>query len=378
MEVLAQFAHHLGWFLVVLTVVVFFHELGHYSVARFCGVRVDIFSIGFGREIFGFTGSSGTRWKVGLIPLGGYVKFFGDAGFASDRDTALDQKMSDAEREISFHHKRLAQKIAIVSAGPIANFVLAIAILTSIFVMYGRPYTPPIIGAVLEDSAAAAAGLQVGDTIVKINQTRTDRFEEIRDIVIFRPEQTLDLLVIRGGMEINLRATPQLSEFTDNLGNVHQIGLLGISVGSQEYQQLMIGPALIAAIGETYAWIERTLLGLGQIISGTRSAQELGGPILIAQMAGDQAANGPLSFFNFIFILSVTLGLINLFPIPVLDGGHLLFYALEAIRGRPLGERAQEYAYFLGLTFIVSLMIFTVVNDLSRPGVVQFFSDLIG
>ena len=378
MELLLQFAHHLVWFLVVLTIVVFFHELGHYAVARSCGVRVDIFSIGFGREIFGFTGSSGTRWKVGLIPLGGYVKFFGDAGFASDRDTALDQKMSDAEREISFHHKRLAQKIAIVSAGPIANFVLAIAILTSIFVMYGRPYTPPVIGAVLEDSAAAAAGLQVGDTIVKINQTRTDRFEDIRDIVIFRPEQTLDLLVIRGGMEINLRATPQLSEFTDNLGNVHQIGLLGISVGSQEYQQLMIGSALIAAIGETYAWIERTLLGLGQIISGTRSAQELGGPILIAQMAGDQAANGPLSFFNFIFILSVTLGLINLFPIPVLDGGHLLFYALEAIRGRPLGERAQEYAYFLGLTFIVSLMIFTVVNDLSRPGVVQFFSDLIG
>ena len=378
MELLVQFAHHLVWFLVVLTIVVFFHELGHYAVARSCGVRVDIFSIGFGREIFGFTGSSGTRWKVGLIPLGGYVKFFGDAGFASDRDTALDQKMSDAEREISFHHKRLAQKIAIVSAGPIANFVLAIAILTSIFVMYGRPYTPPIIGAVLEDSAAAAAGLQVGDTIVKINQTRTDRFEDIRDIVIFRPEQTLDLLVIRDGAEINLRATPQLSEFTDNLGNVHQIGLLGISVGSQEYQQLMIGPALIAAIGETYAWIERTLLGLGQIISGTRSAQELGGPILIAQMAGDQAANGPLSFFNFIFILSVTLGLINLFPIPVLDGGHLLFYALEAIRGRPLGERAQEYAYFLGLTFIVSLMIFTVVNDLSRPGVVQFFSDLIG
>ena len=378
MELLVQFAHHLVWFLVVLTIVVFFHELGHYAVARSCGVRVDIFSIGFGREIFGFTGSSGTRWKVGLIPLGGYVKFFGDAGFASDRDTALGQKMSDAEREISFHHKRLVQKIAIVSAGPIANFVLAIAILTSIFVMYGRPYTPPVIGAVLEDSAAAAAGLQVGDTIVKINQTRTDRFEEIRDIVIFRPEQTLDLLVIRDGAEINLRATPRLSEFTDNLGNVHQIGLLGISVGRQEYQQLMIGPALIAAIGETYAWIERTLLGLGQIISGTRSAQELGGPILIAQMAGDQAANGPLSFFNFIFILSVTLGLINLFPIPVLDGGHLLFYALEAIRGRPLGERAQEYAYFLGLTFIVSLMIFTVVNDLSRPGVVQFFSDLIG
>ena len=378
MESLMGFAHHLGWFLVVLGIVVFFHELGHYAVARSCGVRVDIFSIGFGREIFGFTDSSGTRWKVGIIPLGGYVKFFGDAGFASDQDTVLSQKMSEEERKISFHHKGLAQKTAIVSAGPIANFVLAIAILTSIFVMYGQPHTPPVIGTVMEDSAAAAAGLQIGDTIVKINQTRIDRFEEIRDIVIFKPEQTLDLLVIRDGLEIKLRATPRLSEFTDNLGNVHQIGLLGISVGAQEYQKLMVGPALIAAIRETYAWIERTLLGLGQIIAGTRSAQELGGPILIAQLAGDQAANGPLSFFNFIFILSVTLGLINLFPIPVLDGGHLLFYALEAIRGRPLGERAQEYANFVGLAFIVSLMLFTIVNDLSRPGVVRFFSSLFG
>lgn len=378
MEFLAQFAHHLGWFLVVLAIVVFFHELGHYTVARSCGVRVDIFSIGFGREIFGFTDSSGTRWKVALIPLGGYVKFFGDAGFASDKDTGLHQKMSEAERKVSFHHKRLTQKIAIVSAGPIANFVLAIAILTSIFVMYGRPHTPPVIGTVMEDSAAAAGGLEVGDIIVRINQRRIDRFEEIRNIVVFNPEETLDLLVMRNGLEIKLRATPQLSEVTDSLGNVHRIGLLGIGVGSREYEQLMLGSAVIAAISETYGLIERTLQGLAQIIAGTRSAQELGGPVLIAQMSGDQAANGPLSFFNFIVILSVTLGLINLFPIPVLDGGHLLFYALEAARGRPLGQRAQEYAYFLGLAFIVSLMIFTTVNDLSRPAVVRFFSGLIG
>lgn len=378
MEVFAQFVHTLGWFLVVLTIVVFFHELGHYSVARLCGVRVDVFSIGFGREIFGFTNNSGTRWKVGLIPLGGYVKFFGDAGISSNQDTDLQQQMTEEEREISFHHKTLKQKVAIVSAGPVANFILAILILTSVFIISGRPHTPPTIGQVVEGSAAASAGLRVGDTIVKIDQSVINRFEQIRDIVIFSPDRALNLLVIRDGAEISLRATPRLSEFTDNLGNVHQIGLLGIGVGAREYKQLNIGPALSAAVGETYSLIQRTLQGLGQILTGARSAQELGGPILIAQMSGEQASNGPLSFLNFIVILSVTLGLINLFPIPVLDGGHLLFYGLEAIRGRPLGARSQEYVYFFGLAFILSLMIFTTVNDLSRPAVVEFFSGLIG
>ena len=378
MEILGQFSHHLGWFLVVLTIVVFFHELGHYAVARSCNVRVEIFSIGFGRELFGFTDGSGTHWKVGLIPLGGYVKFFGDAGVASDQDAGLTKEMNEAERHVSFHHKRLRQKIAIVSAGPIANFVLSIVILTLIFVVSGRPYTPPVVGMVVDNSAASEAGLKVGDTIVGINRSQIHRFEEIQDIVIFNPGKTLDLLVIRDGSEVELSATPRRSEVTDNLGNVHQIGLLGIGVGSREYKQLMIAPALIAAVGETYGLIKRTLQGLGQIIMGTRSVQELGGPVLIAQMSGDQAANGPLSFFNFVVILSVTLGLINLFPVPVLDGGHLLFYTIEAIRGRPLGARTQEYAYFLGLAAIVSLMIFTTVNDLSRPAVVEFFQNLFG
>jgi len=378
MEILVEFAHTLAWFLVVLTIVVFFHELGHYSIARICGVRVDIFSIGFGREVLGYTAKSGTRWKVGLIPLGGYVKFFGDAGIASNQDTDLQQQMTDEERDISFHHKNLKQKIAIVSAGPIANFILAILILASVFIISGRPHTPPVIGNVVEGSAAASAGLQVGDRIIKIDQRVIDRFEEIRDIVIFSPDQALNLLVIRDGAEINLRATPRLSEFTDSLGNVHQIGLLGIGVGAREYRQLNLGSAISAAVGETYSLIQRTLQGLGQIITGKRSAQELGGPLLIAQMSGEQASNGPLSFLNFIVILSVTLGLINLFPIPVLDGGHLLFYGLEAIRGRPLGPRTQEYVYFFGLAFILALMVFTTVNDLSRPAVVEFFSGLIG
>ena len=378
MEAVAGFLHNLAWFLVVLTIVVYFHELGHYFIARVCGVRVEIFSIGFGREILGFTAKSGTRWKVGIIPLGGYVKFFGDSGPSSNKDIALHNSMTEEEKGVSFHYKNLRQKTAIVSAGPIANFVLAIAILSTIYVVAGRPYTPAIVGSVVEGSAAEKSGLLVDDHIIGINGRGINRFEEIRDIVVIRPGEKLEILLIRAGKEINLFATPTISEITDSLGNKHKIGILGIGVAAREYQVLGPLSAVVASVEETYFLIERTLQGLGQIISGNRSAKELGGPILIAQMSGEQATQGALSFFNFVVILSVTLGLINLFPIPVLDGGHLVFYAFEAIRGRPLGDRAQEYGYFFGLALIVSLMILTTVNDLSRPAVANFFSGLFG
>ena len=378
MEILSGITHNLVWFLVVLTIVVYFHELGHYSVARLCGVRVETFSIGFGREILGYTAKSGTRWKVGIIPLGGYVKFFGDAGPVSNKDFDADHNMSAEDRKVSFHYKSLKQKSAIVAAGPMANFLLAVVILSTIFITFGRPHTPPIIGSVMADSAAAKSGLRVGDRIVQIDQRSIKRFEEIRDIVLFRPGERLELLIVRAGETLEIHATPSVSEVTDNLGNTHRVGLLGIGVSGREYRKLGIGSAVVASITETYFLVQRTMEGLGQIIAGTRSAKELGGPVLIAQMSGQQAANGPLSFFNFVVILSVTLGLINLFPIPVLDGGHLLFFGIEAIRGRPLGERAQEYGYFAGLVFIVSLMVLTTVNDLSRPAVADFFARLVG
>lgn len=378
MEVLSGIAHNLVWFLVILTIVVYFHELGHYSVARLCGVRVETFSIGFGKEIIGYTAKSGTRWKIGIIPLGGYVKFFGDIGPASKKDFAADQNMSVEDQEVSFHYKSLKQKFAIVVAGPMANFLLAVVILSTIFVAFGRPHTPPIVDSVMAESAAAEAGLLVGDRIIQIDQRRIERFEEIRDIVLFKPGESLKLLVIREGETLQIHATPSVSEEIDKLGNTHRVGRLGLMFSGREYKKLGIGSAIMASFTETYFQIQQIMGGLGQIISGTRSAKELGGPLLIAQMSGEVAANGPLSFFDFIVRLSVMLGLINLFPIPLLDGGHLLFYGIEAVRGRPLGERSQEYGYFVGLAFIVSLMVLTTINDFSRPAVVDFFSRLVG
>ncbi|MDP6351581.1 MAG: RIP metalloprotease RseP [Alphaproteobacteria bacterium] len=378
MEVIQNLGQYVLWFLIVLTVVVFIHELGHFAVARLCGVRVEIFSIGFGRELFGHTSRSGTRWKFSLIPLGGYVKFFGDSGVASETNQALAQQMTEAERAVSFHHKALPQRSAIVAAGPIANFLLAMVILTGMFVTVGRPFTPPVVGTVVEDSAAAAAGIQVGDRVVGIDDTEIERFEQIREIVAFSADTSLLLTIERDGETITMTAAPRVSEFTDGMGNVHRIGLLGIGVAGREYVRLMIGPALVAAVEDTYTLVKRTLQGLGQIIVGARSAQELGGPLLIAQMSAERAADGLLPLLEFVVVLSATLGLINLFPIPVLDGGHLFFYTIEAVRGRPLGERAQEYGYFVGLAMVLSLMVFATVNDLTRPAVIQFFTDLIG
>ena len=379
MDFVGNFAEYTFWFLVVLTVVVFFHELGHYGVARLCGVRVEVFSIGFGREIFGHTARSGTRWKVSLIPLGGYVKFYGDAGASSEADRDLAEEMTEEERRVSFHHQSLPKRAAIVSAGPIANFVLSVVILTGMFLSVGRPFTPPVVGAVVEDSAAEAAGMQPGDRVVMIDNSTIERFEDIRDIVMFNPETEMDLVVERDGARLTLQATPTVKEITDTMGNVHRIGLLGISVAGREFVRLGPGGAVVAAVEETYVLVKRTLQGLGQIISGRRSAQELGGPIMIAQLSGQRAAaEGWLPLLELVVVISATLGLINLFPIPVLDGGHLAFYAIEAVRGRPLGERAQEYGYFVGLAMVVSLMVFATFNDLTRPAVIEFFTNLVG
>ena len=378
MHLVGGVAHSIGWFVVVLTLVVFFHELGHYLVARICGVKVEVFSVGFGRELFGFTDRTGTRWKFSLIPLGGYVKFYGDVGYAGEQDHIAASKMSREDREVSFHHKSLARRTAIVAAGPAANFLLAIIILIFIFSIVGRAFTPPVVGEVLEGSAALAAGMEVSDRIISIDDKRIRRFEDIRDIVMFSPGKALNLHIERAGQLLEITVTPKTSEFIDTLGNSHKIGLLGISVGGAEFQRVSIIGAMLEAVGHTYYLSARTLQGIGQIITGSRSTDELGGPILIAQMSGAQAANGPISFFNFVVILSVTLGLINLFPIPILDGGHLLFYLLESIRGKPLGSKVQEYSLLAGLSFIVVLMIFTTFNDLTRPNVMEFFSKITG
>jgi regulator of sigma E protease len=363
-------------FLVVLTVLVFVHELGHYWIARRNGVRIEVFSIGFGPELFGRTDRAGTRWKISAIPLGGYVKMFGDADAASTPSGAV-RHMTPEEREVSFFHKRLGQRAAIVAAGPIANFLFAIIGLTLLFSLYGQPFTPPDIGSIQPDSAAAQAGMQPGDVIVEVDGQPIERFEEVQQIVRFNQGTPLALVIQRDGQRLPITATPQVTTITDRMGNTHTIGLLGIGRAGMEYRRHDPLTALWQAGRETVNLTVGTLGAVGQMIAGSRGTEELGGPLRIAQMSGEVAQSGVIALVWFMAILSVNLGLINLFPIPMLDGGHLLFYAVEAIRGKPLGDRAQEYGFRIGLALVLTLMVFATWNDLVHLRVVDFFRDLI-
>ncbi|HEV8015038.1 MAG TPA: RIP metalloprotease RseP [Stellaceae bacterium] len=364
------------WFLFVLTVLVFVHELGHYLVARWNGVRVEVFSIGFGPELFGWTNRAGTRWKISAIPLGGYVKMFGDADPAS-MPSADVQAMTPEEREVAFHHKRLPQRAAIVVAGPAANFVFAIVALAALFATVGQPFTPPQVGTVQAGSAAEASGIQSGDVIVSIDGQAIERFEDVQRLVRLDPGQPLNVVVHRGDRDVPLSVTPKLSEVTDRFGNKHQYGLLGIVGQGVQYVRYDPATAVARASGETLDIVGGTLQAVWQMIIGARSTDELGGPLRIAQMSGEVAQYGFSAILPFMAVLSINLGLINLFPIPVLDGGHLLFYAAEAVRGRPLGQRAQEYGFRFGLALVLTLMVFATWNDLVHLRVVEFLKTLV-
>ena len=376
MDILNGLWHYAVPFLVVLTALVFVHELGHYLVARRCGVRIEVFSFGMGPELFGVTDGHGTRWKVSLLPLGGYVKMFGDAGAASTPRDDLGE-MSEADKAVSFHHKRLGQRAAIVAAGPIANFLFAVVVLAVLFATYGQPFTPADIGTVQPGSAAEAAGLKPGDIIVRIDGRAIERFEEVKSIVSMAPDQSLAMVVDRGGVPVNITAVPKASTVTDRFGNVYKIGLLGITRPGLDYKRHDPVTAVWQALRETADLTSSTLTAVGQMISGVRGAEDLGGPLRIAQMSGEVAQTGIVSLIWFIALLSINLGLINLFPIPLLDGGHLLFYGIEAVRGRPLGERAQEYGFRIGLALVLTLMVFATWNDLVHLRVVEFFKGLI-
>ncbi len=376
MEFLSTVWTHFLPFVVVLTALVFVHELGHYWVARRNGVRVEVFSIGFGPEIFGWNDKHGTRWKFSWIPLGGYVKFFGDADAASTPGSELPE-MTEAEKAVSFHHKRLGQRAAIVAAGPIANFLFAIVVFAILYIFVGQPFTPPEIGGVVPGSAAERADLRAGDRVVSIDGATIERFEDIQRIVQLNLDRPLTMVVRRDGRDVTVTAAPTVTEETDRLGNRVRLARLGIRGGGMEFVQHGPGEALVRATQETYIQSVATLKALGQIIVGHRSSDELGGPIRIAQMSGEVAQGGVGSLLAFLAILSINLGLINLFPVPLLDGGHLLFYAFEAIRGRPLGERAQEYGFRVGMVLVFSLMIFATWNDLVHLRVVQFLVGLV-
>ena len=341
-------------FLFVLTIVVFFHELGHFLIARLCGVRVLVFSVGFGPELVGFNDKHGTRWKISAIPLGGYVKFFGDENAASAPDASAVAGMSASERRVSFHHQSVARRAAIVAAGPIANFLLAILIFAAIFVFYGKPSTTARVDTVQAGSAAEAAGFIPGDIVVAINGRKIETFAEMQRVVSVNAGQALEITIDRGGVRQALKATPALREMKDNFGNVHRIGVLGITrnmaAGDAQLEKVAPVRALWLGTEETWFVIERTMTYLGGVIVGREAADQLGGPIRIAQVSGQVATAGFVALIHLAAVLSVSIGLLNLFPIPLLDGGHLLFYAIEAV-ARPSLVRARAGD---GLPFWVS------------------------
>ena len=363
-------------FLLILTVLVFVHELGHYLVARHNGVRVEVFSIGFGPELFGWNDRAGTRWKFSAIPLGGYVKMYGDADPASMPGARL-ADMTAEQRAVSFHHKRLPQRAAIVAAGPAANFIFALVLLAGLFATVGQPYTPPYVGQVQPGSAAEQAGIKAQDTIVAIDGERIDRFEDVQRIVRLNTGTPLEIMVQRGDQKVTLSVTPRVTSFTDRFGNEHKIGLLGIEGKGVNYIRRDPASALWRAGQETMNLTVGTLQAAWQMLLGLRPTDELGGPVRIAQMSGEVAQGGVVAIIWFLAVLSINLGLINLFPIPVLDGGHLLFYAAEAVRGRPLGQRAQEYGFRVGLALVLTLMVFATWNDLVHLRVVEFIKGLM-
>jgi regulator of sigma E protease len=355
-------------FLFVLSLVVFFHELGHFLIARWCGVRILVFSIGFGPEIVGFNDRYGTRWKIAAIPLGGYVKFFGDENAASVPDTEQLAGMDEGEKSQSFVFQPVAKRAAIVVAGPMANFLLAIVIFAGIFMLYGKQSMTARVDSVQADSAAAAAGFQPGDLVVAINGGAIGDFADMQRVVSESAGQPLTITIDRKGTQLVLKATPALKEIKDNFGNVHRIGILGItrSTAAEDLKFQPVPPPQAAWMGvqETWFVIDRTLSYIGGVVVGREAADQLGGPIRIAQMSGQVATAGFVALIHLAAVLSVSIGLLNLFPVPLLDGGHLLFYSIEALRGRPLSERAQEVGFRIGLAIVLMLMIFATFNDI--------------
>ncbi len=355
-------------FLFVLSLVVFFHELGHFLIARWCGVRILVFSIGFGPEIIGFNDRYGTRWKISAIPLGGFVKFFGDDNAASAPDTARLASMDARERSQSFAFQSVAKRAAIVVAGPLANFLLAIVIFAGVFMLYGKQTMSARVDSVQPGSAAAEAGFIPGDIVVAIDGRAIDNFADMQRLVGASAGEVLDITVDRDGVQQVLKATPALKEVKDNFGNVQRVGILGIS-RSMAPEDLKLHPvappqAIWMSVQETWSVIDRTLGYIGGVIAGREAANQLGGPIRIAQMSGQVASFGFVPLIQLAAVLSVSIGLLNLFPIPLLDGGHLLFYLIEGVRGRPLSERAQEVGFRIGLAIVLMLMIFATFNDI--------------
>lgn len=384
-----------GPFILVLAVLVFIHEWGHYIIARICGVKIEKFSIGFGPEIWGRNDKHGTRWKICAIPLGGYVQMFGDSDPSSaapaEGVTEGEQVRSftDEEKKVAFFTQPLYKRAAIVFAGPAINYIFAIIVLSALFMFQGQPYMPPVAAKVVEPSAAFDAGIRPDDKIVSVNGERISRFQDLRPITDMNIEKPMQVVIVHslGGKDkgwdeanpVTLTITPRRVVKEDRFGFRHEVGLMGIVSPESAFEMQKHGffSAIGASIGETLRITTMTLKGLGQMIIGTRSTDELGGVLRIGAYAGDFASQGIIAFITFAALLSINLGLINLLPIPLLDGGHLAMYAMEKLRGKPLSTQVQEYALRVGLVFLLGIMFLATWNDLVQLKVVDYVVKLI-
>lgn len=366
----------LATFAVVIGVLVFVHEMGHYLAGRLLGIKADAFSIGFGHELAGWTDRRGTRWKVGALPLGGYVKFAGDADATSRPADAV--AATPAERAVMFQFRPIWQRALVILAGPATNFVFAILIFTGFFVIYGQSVTPPVVARVMAGSAAAGAGLRVGDRIVSLDGRSVATFEDLVGTVASSTGTPLAAEVERRGQRLRLMVRPRLVDRSDEFGSHYRVGQLGILAGKREIVARSLPAALVAGTDEVAKLIGTIGRGLGQVIRGHRAASELGGPIKIAQISGQAAALGLPNLIQFVAFVSINLGFINLLPVPMLDGGHLFLYAVEAVRRRPLAPKVQEWAFMSGFAALTSLMVFLTWNDLAGIGAWQRLSGLFG
>ena len=364
-------------YILMVAILVVVHEGGHYLAGRLFKVKIDAFGVGFGRELFGFNDRRGTRWRFNLIPLGGYVKFTGDMNEASQPSPEV-LALPASERAGLFLFKPMWQRAIIVAAGPLINFIFAIGILAGFYMAFGHPFTPPVVASVVPGSAAATAGIVAGDRIVAIDGAPVDRFEDIVSTVMGGAGAPLVLVVENGGVSRTLRVVPKVVETKDRFGNPFKHGRLGIARADRVVEP--VGPlqAIVYGVQDTGAIIGSIASTLKQVVSGERGLDELGGPIKTGQVTGQQASLGVLSFIAFMAFFSINLGFINLIPIPMLDGGHLLLYAIEAIRRRPIGAKTQEWAFMSGFAALMTLMAVLTWNDLGSVGVLDRLTGWLG
>lgn len=355
-------------FILILSLLVFVHEMGHYLVGRWSGIGILVFSVGFGPELLGFTDKRGTRWKLSAIPLGGYVKFLGDEDASSKTDAGTLAGMTPDESKRTFAGASLGRRAATVAAGPIANFLLAIAIFATLFSVYGRPVADPVVASVVPASAAERAGVKPGDALISIDGSPVTTFEDVRRYVSVRPDVSIKITLKRGTDMVEVPLVPERKEITDGFGNKSEVGLIGIVTDDKAGKFRMVQYSPVEAVGqgvkECWAIVTGTFDYLSNVVTGRMKADQLGGPIRVAQVSGQMASIGISALLQLAAMLSVSIGLLNLMPIPVLDGGHLFFYAVEAIRGRPLKERTQEIAFRIGFAIVLTLMVFTTWNDI--------------